>query len=40
MSTERNFNCKNYGVMGKFTEVQRVRYAERNGARGGGCGEL
>lgn len=35
MSTERNFNCKNCGVMGKFTEVQRVRYAERNGSRGG-----
>ena len=35
MSIERNFHCKNCDVIGKFIAVQRVRYAELNGARGG-----
>ena len=35
MSIERNFHCKNCDVIGKLIAVQRARYAELNGARGG-----
>jgi len=35
MTIGRNFHCKNCDVIGKFIEVQRVRYAHLNGSRGG-----